>query len=70
MLSAGSDGYYGAWRLAYNEPALAYLAKNADCPNAEYLQPRMVQLKTHYGSQEELDKEVAIFKQVLKQFDR
>ena len=70
MIAAGSDGYYGAWRLAYHEPAMAYLAENANCPNAEYLQSRMVQLKTHYGSREELDKEVAIFRQVLKKFDR
>ena len=70
MIAAGSDGYYGAWRLAYHEPALAYLAADADCPNAEYLQSRMVQLKTHYGSEEELDKEVAIFRQVIKHFDR
>ena len=70
MLAAGSDGYYGAWRLAYCEPALAHLAVKANCPNAEYLQPRMVQLKTHYGTAAELDKEVAIFRQILKKFDR
>ena len=70
MIAAGSDGYYGAWRLAYREPAMAAFAETAECPEAEYLQPRMIQLKTHYGTPAELDREVAVFRQVLKHFGR
>jgi len=68
MLAEGSDGFYGAWRLAYREPAMAHLAPAEPCPNAEYLQPRMVQMKTHYGSQEELDRELAVFRSVIRKF--
>ena len=65
----GGDDFYGAWKLTYLEPFFKerkllgrekfikpeHLSsyKEGLCPNAEFLQPRLVQLKTNYW---ELDK--------------
>ena len=50
----GGDGYYAAWKLSYEEPYFQTVVQNSDgvwqkykkglCLNAEYLQPRMIQL--------------------------
>jgi perosamine synthetase len=62
--NCGGDDFYGAWKLTYLEPFFQdkkllgrekfinpeYLStyKPGLCPNAEFLQPRLVQLKTNY----------------------
>lgn len=48
----GGERPYGAWRLTYQEPAMAFLSKpfarlEGSCPVAESMQPRLVQLQTN-----------------------
>jgi perosamine synthetase len=71
----GGDGFYAAWKLSYNEP----LFKNEIqynlgvwqkydkelCPNAEYLQPRMIQFKTNYWDLDEAQKQAKILEKTL-----
>ena len=61
-LELGGDGVYGAWKLTYQEPmfkTMNFLGReefltpgisyqDGICPNAEYLQPRLMQFKTNY----------------------
>jgi len=43
----GGERPYGAWRLSYDEPAFKHLKGDAHCPNAELLQPRLMQFQTN-----------------------
>lgn len=63
----GGEGFYGAWRLAYNEPWFAAHVEHDPCPNAEYVQPRMIQMKTNYGSEEELKVQIEAFVRTIEQ---
>lgn len=75
----GGDGYYAAWKLSYNEPAYQeFLQPKSEvwqtynescCPNAEYLQRRMIQLKTNYWDLEEAKHQAAILTKTLKEFE-
>lgn len=74
----GGDGYYAAWKLSYNEPAYQNILQSKKgvwqrynselCPNAEYLQKRMIQLKTNYWNLEEAEKQAAILKKTIEEF--
>lgn len=74
----GGDGYYAAWKLSYNEPFFREKVQNMTgvwqeyneklCPNAEYLQKRMVQLKTNYWDLDEAKKQAEILWQTIKEF--
>lgn len=74
----GGDGYYAAWKLSYNEPAYQEILQhqpgvwqNYDsnlCPNAEYLQKRMIQLKTNYWNLEEARVQAQILKKTIKEY--
>lgn len=74
----GGDGYYAAWKLSYNEPAYQTVVQNMPgvwqkydanlCPNAEYLQKRMIQLKTNYWDLDEAKKQAAILRQTVEEF--
>ena len=74
----GGDGYYAAWKLSYNEPAYQNILQNQKgvwqkydencCPNAEYLQKRMIQLKTNYWDINEAKKQAAILKKTITEF--
>ena len=74
----GGDGYYAAWKLSYFEPLfLNDIQKmsgvwqhyaNGLCPTAEFLQPRMIQLKTNYWDLEDAKKQAEILYKSLKQF--
>jgi len=76
--SYGGDGYYAAWKLTYQEPLFkeqiqhykgVYQRYNQDlCPNAEYLQSRMIQLKTNYWDIEEAHQQADILRRTLKDF--
>lgn len=76
----GGDGYYAAWKLSYNEPLFqnqiqhmpgVWQKYEADlCPNAEYLQKRMVQLKTNYWNLDEAKKQAEILHKTIEQFTR
>lgn len=68
----GGDGYYAAWKLSYEEPYFQTVVQNSDgvwqkykkglCLNAEYLQPRMIQLKTNYWDLSEAEKQAEILR--------
>lgn len=74
----GGDGYYAAWKLSYNEPAYQNILQHQPgvwqkydkncCPNAEYLQKRMIQLKTNYWDIEEAKKQAEILKKTIKEY--
>lgn len=76
----GGDGYYAAWKLSYNEPLFqnqiqhipgVWQKYDADlCPNAEYLQKRMVQLKTNYWNLDEAKKQAEVLHKTIEQFTR
>ncbi len=74
----GGDGYYAAWKLSYNEPAYQNVLQPIDgvwqkfdencCPNAEYLQKRMIQLKTNYWNLEEAKSQAEILKKTIAEY--
>ena len=75
----GGDGYYAAWKLSYNEPAYQNILQHKPgvwqkydencCPNAEYLQKRMIQLKTNYWDLDEAKKQAEILKKTIQDFE-
>ena len=74
----GGDGYYAAWKLSYNEPAYQEILQPMPgvwqkydagcCPNAEYLQKRMIQLKTNYWDINEAQKQAEILKKSIAEY--
>lgn len=76
--SNGGDGYYAAWKLSYFEPLFLDIIQKWEgvwqkyekglCPNAEYLQPRMIQLKTNYWDLDEAKKQAEILSKTINQF--
>jgi len=76
----GGDGYYAAWKLSYFEPLFLndiqkypgvwQKYKNGLCPNAEFLQPRMLQLKTNYWNLSEAVAQAEILSKTIANFAR
>ena len=76
----GGDGFYAAWKLSYFEPLFLNIIQNMKgvtqkyenglCPVAEYLQPRMVQMKTNYWNLEEAKCQAEILNKSLKEFEK
>ena len=76
----GGDGYYAAWKLSYNEPAFqddlqyrpgVWQKFDKDlCPHAEYLQKRMIQLKTNYWDLEEARRQAEILRKTIAEFQK
>lgn len=74
----GGDGYYAAWKLSYNEPAYQSILQPMEgvwqkfdeklCPNAEYLQKRMIQLKTNYWDIDEAKRQAEILKKTIMEY--
>jgi len=74
----GGDGYYAAWKLSYFEPLFLQQVQQMDgiwqqykkglCPNAEYLQPRMIQLKTNYWDIDDAKKQAEVLYRTMKEF--
>lgn len=74
----GGDGYYAAWKLSYMEPLFLNEIQQWKgvkqkygpdlCPVAEYLQPRMIQLKTNYWNLSEAEKQAEILSKTIRQF--
>jgi len=74
----GGDGFYAAWKLSYNEPLFKNEIQKWDgvwqkynetlCPVSEYLQPRMVQLKTNYWELSEAETQAEILNKTIKMF--
>lgn len=74
----GGDGYYAAWKLSYFEPLFLNEIQNYDgvwqkfieglCPIAEFLQPRMIQLKTNYWNLDEAKQQAEILGKTIDEF--
>jgi len=74
----GGDGFYAAWKLSYFEPLFLNQIQHDSgvwqkyisglCPNAEYLQPRMIQLKTNYWDATEAIKQAEILRKTIINF--
>lgn len=74
----GGDGYYAAWMLSYFEPLFRNEIQHLDgvwqkyeeglCPVAEYLQPRMLQLKTNYWNLDEAEEQAEILKKTIEMY--
>lgn len=83
-LDFGGDGMYAAWKLAYQEPMFrnksfmnreklgiydSYDYNKVHCPNAEFLQPRLLQFKTNYYDQDEAKRQAEIFGKTIAYFN-
>lgn len=74
----GGDGYYAAWKLTYQEALftekIQYFKginqkyEKGLCPNAEFLQKRMICMKTNYWNLDEARNQANILKNTLKEF--
>jgi perosamine synthetase len=74
----GGDGFYAAWKLSYNEPLFQNIIQKEEriwqkynkelCPVAEYLQQRMIQLKTNYWDLKEAEEQAKILKKTIEMF--
>lgn len=72
------DNFYAAWKLSYFEPYFKNILSQDQriwqnyemglCPNAEHLQPRMVQMKTNYWDIKEAKKQAEILYNSLKKY--
>lgn len=77
FIKNGGDGYYAAWKLSYEEPLFLNEIQKLPgvwqkyesglCPNAEHLQPRMIQLKTNYWDLSEAEKQAEILHKTIKE---
>jgi perosamine synthetase len=66
------------WKLSYQEPLFLEVIQEQPgvwqqygaglCPNAEYLQPRMIQLKTNYWDLHEAEKQAEILQKTIRDF--
>lgn len=73
-LEEGGDRFYAAWKLTYMEPALAGMAFRENnvkyekglCPIAEEIQPKLIQLKTNYGSIDYAKEQASALERVIK----
>jgi perosamine synthetase len=76
----GGDGYYAAWKLTYQESLFTKeIQKMAGitqkysqglCPNAEFLQKRIIALKTNYWDLEEAKQQAEILRETLQNFHK
>jgi perosamine synthetase len=74
----GGDGFYAAWKLSYNEPLfqneiqkLTGVWQKYDenlCPVSEYLQPRLIQIKTNYWNLSEAEAQAEILYKTINKF--
>jgi len=82
----GGDSFYGAWKLTYLEPFFAtknmlgrekFIDKRildtyrvGLCPQAERVQPRIIQLKTNFWDNDKISVQAEALYKTLKYFDR
>lgn len=74
----GGDGYYAAWKLTYQEElfqkeiqfmkGVKQKYSEGLCPNAEFLQKRMICMKTNYWNLEEAKEQAAILQKSLREY--
>jgi perosamine synthetase len=84
FLELGGDGIYAAWQLTYLEPMFQKLNllgrekfiseenkekyKKGCCPNAEILQPKLLQFKTNYWDIKEAKHQAEVLSKTIKYF--
>jgi len=63
----GGDGFYGGLSVPYQEPVMKSYGYNSDweCPNAEKVQPKMMQFKCNYRNLDEAQIKLDILKKSL-----
>tara|TARA_B100001758_G_C18389838_1_gene602238 strand:+ start:228 stop:1409 length:1182 start_codon:yes stop_codon:yes gene_type:complete len=76
----GGDGYYAAWKLTYQEKlfydeiqfmsGITQKYQEGLCPNAEYLQKRMICMKTNYWNIDEAKIQADILNKTLNEFKK
>ena len=65
--AAGGDGFYGGLSVPYHEPIMSnYNYRKGDCPNAESVQPKMMQFKTNYRDLLVARKKINILSNIIK----
>lgn len=74
----GGDGYYAAWKLTYQEklftdeiqkmPGVQQEYKQGLCPNAEYLQKRIIAMKTNYWDLDEAEEQANVLRKTIRDF--
>ena len=63
---SGGDGFYGGLSIPYQEPVMSdYDYYKGDCPNAEEVQPKMMQFKCNYRNLDEAQSKMDILKKIL-----
>ena len=80
----GGDGFYSAWKLGYQEPMFrnkaflnreklgiwdAYDYNVVLCPNAEYLQPRLIQFRTNYYEEKDAETQAGVLRRTISYFE-
>ena len=82
FLANGGDGVYAAWKLTYLEPMFAagcpvkhpaytgtyQLFAPGLCPNAEAVQPRILQFKTNYWNWDDAERQAECLRKTIRQF--
>ena len=70
FVANGGDGFYGAWRLTYDEPYFRneIPAEHRRCPVADATQPRLMQFKTHYGDDATISAQAEGLRKTVKSF--
>ena len=76
----GGDGYYAAWKLTYQEELFEKEIQHMKgitqeyseglCPNAEFLQMRMICMKTNYWDLDEAYTQAEILRKTLKEYKK
>jgi perosamine synthetase len=82
FLEFGGSKYYGAWQLTYLEPLFlkkifasrkSFITREYTrglCPNAEFLQPRLIQLKTNFICKDDAVREADILRKTINYFNK
>jgi|TARA_R110000822_G_scaffold53158_2_gene137186 perosamine synthetase len=66
VLKNGGDGFYGGLSIPYEEPVMSkYNYIKGECPNAEKVQPKMMQFKCNYRNLDEAKSKIDILKKSL-----
>lgn len=84
-LEFGGEGIYAAWKLAYQEPVFRnkeflnreklgiydfYDYNTVRCTNAEFLQPRLLQFKTNYYTDNRAKEQAAVLRKTIEFFNK
>jgi len=72
FIEFGGEGFYGAWSLTYLEPifqnGILGDYEQGICPNAEFVQPRIMQFKTNYGDMDIINAQCAALEKTIRYF--